>query len=123
MNSESSMKPIICPKLGSTGRRAGLAPVGAGSLTPMMNSRLAPRWIAGLNGEVWRMAPSPKYCSSSSTGRNKKGIEVLARGADADTLQMLFVQASRDAVEMQLRAQQTPQRRVVEERMRRMHQP
>ena len=39
----------------------GLArPVGGGSLTPMTNKRFAPRWIAGLKGEVWRIAPSPK---------------------------------------------------------------
>jgi len=44
----------------------------------MMNSRLAPRCIAGLKGEVWRMAPSPKYWSFSKTGRNKKGMERLA---------------------------------------------
>ncbi len=47
----------------------------------------------------------------------------VARGADADRLQMLLVQAARDAVEVQLLAQQIPQRRVVEQRMRRMHQP
>ena len=37
-------------------------PAAAASPTPITNRRLAPRWMAGLSGEVWRMAPSPKYC-------------------------------------------------------------
>ena len=78
MNKESSMKPNICPKVGSMGGGLGVEPVGGGSFTPTINSRFAPRCIAGLNGEVWRMAPSPKYASCSQTGRNKKGMARLA---------------------------------------------
>ena len=59
MNSESSMKPNICPKLGSAfGLRIPMpdwAPVAdADDQQPS-----AAEWMAGLSGEVWRMAPSP----------------------------------------------------------------
>ena len=61
MNSESSMKPNIWLKVGSIGLAAGRdAPVGSRIIDP---DDQEPRWrpsrIAGLKGEVWRMAPSP----------------------------------------------------------------
>ena len=54
--------------------------------------------------------------------RHRVGIGV-AGGADADGFQMLLVETARDPVEIQLRAQQIPQRRVVEQRVRRPYQP
>ena len=50
------------------------------------------------------------------------GLRIAGR-ADAHGPQMLLVHAARDALEMQIPAQQLPQRRVVEQRARRMHQP
>ena len=47
----------------------------------------------------------------------------IAGRADADRLQVLLVHAARNAVEIEVFAQQLPQRRVVEQRARRMHQP
>ncbi len=47
----------------------------------------------------------------------------VASRADADGVQVRLVQAARNAVEMQMRAQQLPQRCIVEQGMRRLHQP
>jgi len=78
MNSESSMKPNIWPKLGSTARGLGSSPVAGGSLTPMMNSLSAPKWIAGLNGEICRIRAVPVILAVQQDGRNRKGMARLA---------------------------------------------
>ena len=43
---------------------------------PMTSNRLAPRWMAGDSGAVWRIEPSPNqprvpWCSSSVAGKTK----------------------------------------------------
>jgi hypothetical protein len=45
--------------IASQNETPGMRRIDALVITPITNSRLAPRWIAGLNGDVCRMAPSP----------------------------------------------------------------
>jgi hypothetical protein len=59
-------------------------------------------------------------------GTGVKGDRIgirIAGGANADGAQMLFVHPARNALEPQVLAQQFPERGVVEQRARRMHQP
>ena len=40
---------------------------------PMINSRCAPRWMAGDSGAVWRIEPSPNHSSCPSMANSVAG--------------------------------------------------